>query len=68
MVKNLSYGTDCRGDYAYFIENGLIMADGTLCEEARTHTQEWVFFRMLLGGRQTPRHGWIQDNEVVQWG
>ena len=39
-----------------------------LYEEARTHTQDWVFFRMILGGRETIHHGWIQDNEVVQWG
>jgi hypothetical protein len=69
MVENLSYGTDCRGDYAYFIESSMLHLSGWVVKaEAATEGEDWVFFRVIKNGVQTHRHGWLKGRAIQQWG
>jgi hypothetical protein len=69
MIEDLTYGTDKRGDYAYFIEDKHILPDGwRVDDEARTGKSEAIFFRIICEGNHTKSHGWIEDNIIVQWG
>jgi hypothetical protein len=67
-VEDLTYGTDPRGDYAYFIDIRHLEDGWTVDEEARTHKSEAIFFRLISSGEIKHQHGWIEDNKVVQWG
>jgi len=67
-VKDLTTGTDIRGDEALFIE--AVHIDGW---ELDTEAQEAVgnslhFFRVLDNGEQTRSHGWIENGRIIQWG
>lgn len=69
MKQDLTFGEDCRGDYAFFIELTHFINDWEIDEEAKikiglgTH-----FFRGLIDGEEVHQHGWIEDGKVVQWG
>ena len=64
------YGTDCRGDYALFIEEANFDSEWELTEDAKDITKGMgaTFFRVIRNGEQTSSHGWIEDAEIVQWG
>ena len=68
--KDLSFGYDCRGDYAFFVEanhfNGWKI-DRAACA-ALVNEGDLVYFRKIQGGVETSTHGWIEGTEVVQWG
>lgn len=65
--KDLSTGTDCRGDHALFIGESHFMTTTTLDVNVGS---EPTFFRVIrdANGEETHSHGWAQGNEVVQWG
>ena len=67
--QDLTYGEDCRGDYALFIERGHINGD-ELDEEAKAFTKKLgpTFFRVTEHGKQRSSHGWIIAGQIVQWG
>ena len=66
--KDLSYGIDVRGDRAYFIEEKHVIGAWKVDKKASTGKKESVFFRLLRKGEQLPSHGWLADDEIVQWG
>ena len=66
-VRDLSRGYDVRGDRAYFIERRHFRG-WKVDERARTHEQDVVFFRIIENGKQTPTHGYLRDDKVIQWG
>lgn len=71
MQKDLTRGTDIRGDYALFIESSHFVGSGwDLDEEAKSFTENMgaVFFRMIENGVEQSAHGWIEDGEIVQFG
>lgn len=69
-IRDLSYGTDVRGDHALFIELKHILDDGWgLDEEAMSVVgNELTFFRIIEHGIQQHSHGWIEEGRIVQWG
>lgn len=79
MAKDLTHGTDCRGDEALFIEDKHIIGDGWQldqeAQEAVSRTPQ--FFRVIDSeGEEQHGHGWIDHAEddsedeyrIVQWG
>jgi hypothetical protein len=66
--KDLSYGIDVRGDRAYFIEEKHVIGAWKVDKKASTGKKEAVFFRLLRNGEQIHSHGWLADDEIVQWG
>lgn len=69
MPEDLTIGTDCRGDHAFFIEESHFSPDGSLDEEAKDALGDGLhFFRLLRDGEQAHTHGWIENGEVIQWG
>lgn len=69
MTKDLSYGTDIRGDEAYFIEGKHFSEDEwSVDDQARTKSSDARFFRVLENGEQQSGHGWIDDDKIIQWG
>ena len=68
-VEDLTYGTDVRGDRAYFIdEKHLHRSSWIVSEEADTGNQEPTFFRIIKLGQQMHLHGWLEGRKIVQWG
>lgn len=69
VYGDLTYGTDKRGDDAYFIEIGHFSGDGWgVDDKARLGHKEPTFFRVINNGKHQKSHGWLEDNKVVQWG
>ena len=68
MIADLSTGIDGRGDNAYFIEEKHFIEDWKVDDQARTHSKDAVFFRVIKNGEERSSHGRLADNEVVQWG
>lgn len=70
MEKDLTYGTDLRGDSALFIEQKHFNNDWELDQEAKAFTENKLltFFRVINNGQQKSSHGWIDKGEIVQWG
>jgi hypothetical protein len=66
--KDLTYGTDIRGDYALFIERKHFVDGWELDTEAKNAARGLTFFRMIENGVQQSSHGWIENDEIVQWG
>jgi hypothetical protein len=72
MKKDLTYGIDVRGDNALFVEEKHFI--GKYCEldkEVKTFlkkTKDAIFFRVIKDGKEQRGHGWIKDEEVMQWG
>ncbi|KXH70044.1 MAG: hypothetical protein AM326_12420 [Candidatus Thorarchaeota archaeon SMTZ-45] len=65
LMKDLTYGTDLRGDEALFIEKKHF--DGFSLDV--DVGSEPVFFRAITkDGVQTATHGWAQNKKVIQWG
>jgi hypothetical protein len=70
-IKDMTYGVDCRGDYAFFIEDRHIINGGNLDEVVKNvlkDNKNPIFFRVIVHGKETSSHGWIEGNEIVQWG
>jgi hypothetical protein len=70
-IKDLTFGTDARGDYALFIEHFHIIGDGwDIDQEVQDAigSSEPTFFRVLWEGKAQPSHGWIEGAKIVQWG
>jgi hypothetical protein len=68
-----SFGYDCRGDYAFFLPMNYVRPDGWgLYPEAvpcGPNSTDPVFFRGLdLNNEETSSHGWIEGDQIVQWG
>ncbi len=66
--KDLTYGTDIRGDYALFIEEKHFIEGWKLDDEATKAAGGLTFFRVIRNGVQQHGHGWIENGEIVQWG
>lgn len=73
--RDLTWGIDVRGDTAIFIDCRHLREDGWSFDDAVTgylrHANgvETVFFRLIEGGRETARHGWVhmQTGKVERW-
>lgn len=68
-IEDLSFGIDCRGDEAFFIESFHINGwgiDSDAKEALRGKALE--FFRVLENGSEVHSHGWIENGKIVQWG
>ena len=69
-ISDLTFGMDCRGDHAFFIE-ARHLEGWTIDQEAcNALIDEFdpVFFRKIQNGVETHVHGWIEGNEIVQFG
>lgn len=72
-TRDLSYGTDFRGDQALFLYRSHVKG-WDLDRKASAKVEELgaggpVFFRLLdESGRQTGTHGWAENGKVTQWG
>ena len=68
-IKDLSFGTDARGDYALFVDHSHINGwDIDAAVQDAIGNDEPTFFRVLWDGKAQPSHGWIEGNKIVQWG
>ena len=69
IVKDLTFGLDARGDYAYFIEEFHFSDDEwSVDEKAALDHDEAIFIRVIYKGEQQRGHGWLQRNKIIQWG
>jgi hypothetical protein len=69
MEKDLTYGSDVRGDSALFIEQKHFNSEWELDQEAQKFVgKKLTFFRVIHNGKQKSSHGWIDNGEIVQWG
>lgn len=75
MAKDLTFGTDCRGDYALFIDEGHFIGGGWELDGQVADVLEHnpTFFRVISDGEEQSGHGWAELDEdenavVVQWG
>ena len=69
LIEDLTFGTDIRGDEAFFIESFHINGwevDSDVIEALRGKGPE--FCRVLENGLQRHSHGWIEDGRIIQWG
>ena len=62
---DLSFGADCRGDYALFLEAKHVQGDGSLDINVG---EEPVYLRFIINGEEQRVHGWAKGNQIVQWG
>jgi hypothetical protein len=68
MVKDLTYGTDIRGDHALFIESKHING-WNVDDEVKDVLEDFpTFFRVIENGKEQSGHGWIKDGKIIQWG
>lgn len=70
MEKDLTYGTDLRGDYALFIEAKHFPDGWSVDDQVKKFTKnnDATFFRVIHNGKQQGGHGWIENGEIIQWG
>jgi len=71
MKKDLTFGTDCRGDDALFIERKHFINEWELDLEVNKFFQQILsptFFRVIYDGIESHSHGWIENGEIIQWG
>jgi hypothetical protein len=66
--QDLTQGTDCRGDYALFIEEKHFTSEWELDNEVKRTVRGLTFFRVIRGGVEQGGHGWIENGEIAQWG
>jgi len=66
--RDLTFGLDARGDYAFFIEAHRINGWEIDQEAKDTLSTEATFFRVLQNNAPTSSHGWIENKKIVQWG
>ena len=69
MEKDLTYGSDVRGDSALFIEKKHFNSEWELDQDVQTFVgKKLTFFRVIYNGKQSSAHGWIDNGQIVQWG
>ena len=67
-VNDLTYGLDCRGDYALFVDIKHINGWTIDAKVKRATKGRTVFFRVIEDGEQKHSHGWIEKDKIIQWG
>ena len=68
-AKDLTFGTDVRGDHALFIHRKHFQPDWTLDEQAQEAAGSGThFFRVIDDEGEQSGHGWVDNGEIVQWG
>ena len=66
---DLTFGTDLRGDYALFIDEKHFSEDQwSVDDEVAKKANQPTFFRVIRNGKQQGGHGWVERNEIIQWG
>lgn len=68
MKTDLTYGTDYRGETAFFIDDKHFVKGGLDAETKAKVGDRLVFFRTIKKGLEQRSHGWIEGGEVIQWG
>jgi hypothetical protein len=71
ICKDLTFGTDGRGDYALFIHYCHVEADGWGIDQDTQDVvpDEPTFFRLIDDdGTPMRQHGWIENGRIIQWG